>query len=72
MFNRHPFNTHHENELGGCSSKNDIECNMNSIGDISIEIKNQKHPIGCNVLYNIKIKNGWEVQEIKYPIIPKK
>jgi hypothetical protein len=47
------FNTQNKDDLGGCSSKNDIECNMNSIKDISIEIKkskNQKRLIGCNVL----------------------
>ena len=25
MFNRHPFNTQLEDELGGCTSKNDID-----------------------------------------------
>ena len=53
MFNGQPFNTQLEHELGGCSSKNDIECNMNSIGDISIEIKKSKTPdwMQCSLKY---------------------
>ena len=56
MFNGHPFNTQHEHELGGCSSKNDIECNMNSIGDISIEIKKSNTPdwMQCSLQYKNK------------------
>ena len=48
------FNTQNENELGGCSSKNDIECNMNSINDISIEIKKLKTPdwMQCSLKYD--------------------
>ena len=40
------FNTQVETELGGCSSKNDIECNMKEAmaRDISIEIKKSKTP----------------------------
>jgi hypothetical protein len=38
------FNTQHENELGGCSSKNDIECNMTTLRDVSIEIKKSNTP----------------------------
>ena len=29
------FNTQYEEDLGGCNSKNDIECNMKSLRDIS-------------------------------------
>ena len=52
------FNTQDENELGGCSSKNDIDCNMNALQDISIEIKKSNtpdwmqcslHPISNNI-----------------------
>lgn len=48
------FNTQNENELGGCSSKNDIICNMNSIMDISIEIKKSKTPdwMQCSLKYD--------------------
>ncbi len=48
------FNTQNEDELGGCSSKNDIECNMNSIRDISIEIKKSKSPdwMQCSLKYD--------------------
>jgi hypothetical protein len=45
------FNTQIEGELGGCCSKNDIECNMDSLKDIPIEIKKKIHQIGCSVLY---------------------
>jgi len=40
------FNTQKESELGGCSSKNDIECNMKEAEarDISVEIKKRKTP----------------------------
>ena len=34
--NGNNFNTQLEDELGGCSSKNDIECNMNSVRDVCI------------------------------------
>lgn len=38
------FNTQQESELGGCSFKNDIECNVNSEKDVSIEIKKLNTP----------------------------
>ena len=38
------FNTQCEEDFGGCNSKNDIECNMKSLRDISIEIKKSKTP----------------------------
>lgn len=34
--NGNDFNTQLNDELGGCSSKNDMECNMNSLRDVSI------------------------------------
>ena len=48
------FNTQLESELGGCSSKNDICCNMNSIRDVSIEIKKSKTPdwMQCSLKYD--------------------
>lgn len=54
------FNTQLINELGGCSCKNDIECNMNSIRDISIEIKKSKAPdwMQCSLKYD-NINKKW-------------
>ena len=52
--NGNSFNTQLESELGGCSSKNDICCNMNSIRDVSIEIKKYKTPdwMQCSLKYD--------------------
>jgi len=52
--NDKPFNTQCEDELGGSTSKNDISCNMNSIGDISIEIKKSRTPdwMQCSIHYD--------------------
>ena len=54
------FNTQNEDELGGCSSKNDIECNMSSIRDISIEIKKSKTPdwMQCSLKYD-NVSEKW-------------
>lgn len=53
------FNIQREDELGGCSSINDISYNLNSIGDISIEIKKFKTPdwMQCSLQYD-NIKKG--------------
>jgi len=53
------FNTQLEDELGGCSSKNDIECNMINEKDIPIEIKKSKTP-------------DWMQLSLKYDEINKK
>lgn len=52
------FNTQDEKELGGCSSKNDIECNMQSQRDIPIEIKKMNTPdwMQCSLKYE---NNRW-------------
>jgi len=52
--NGNTFNTQNEDELGGCSYKNDIECNMNSTRDISIEIKKLNTPdwMQCSLTYD--------------------
>jgi uncharacterized lipoprotein YehR (DUF1307 family) len=42
--NNNLFNTQEITELGGCSNKNDIECNMYNKNDVSIEIKKLKSP----------------------------
>lgn len=54
------FNTQCEEDLGGCNSKNDIECNMKSLRDISIEIKKSKTPdwMQCSLKYD-KDNNKW-------------
>lgn len=54
------FNLQREDELGGCSSINDISCNLNSIGDISIEIKKFKTPdwMQCSLHYD-NINKRW-------------
>uniref|UniRef100_A0A6C0HAT3 Uncharacterized protein n=1 Tax=viral metagenome TaxID=1070528 RepID=A0A6C0HAT3_9ZZZZ len=53
-----PFNTQSELELGGCNSKNDIECNLHTTNDIPIEIKKMKTPdwMQCSLQYNIENK----------------
>jgi hypothetical protein len=58
--NENNFNTQLQNELGGCSSKNDIECNMKSIKDVSIEIKKLKSPdwTQCSLKYD-NINKKW-------------
>ena len=58
--NKNDFNTQNEDDLGGCSSKNDIECNMNSERDISIEIKKSKTPdwMQCSLKYD-NINKKW-------------
>lgn len=52
--NNKPFNTQQEDQLGGCNSKNDIECNMFGEKDIPIEIKKMKTPdwMQCTLLYD--------------------
>ena len=56
------FNTQIETDLGGCSSKNDIECNMKEAmaRDISIEIKKLKTPdwMQCCLKYD-EINKKW-------------
>lgn len=53
MLNNHPFNLQNEYELGGCNSKNDIECIMGST-PIPIEIKKINTPdwMQCSLKYN--------------------
>lgn len=60
--NNKPFNTQQENELGGSSSKNDIECNFNKDRDIGIEVKIFKTPdwMQCSMK---KETNQWEASK---------
>jgi hypothetical protein len=55
--NNSDFNIQNENELGGCNSKNDIECIMNNI-IIPIEIKKINTPdwMQCSIKYNCESK----------------
>jgi hypothetical protein len=57
--NNNDFNTQKEDELGGCNSKNDIECVMGSI-NIPIEIKKIKTPdwMQCSLKYDC-ISEKW-------------
>jgi len=57
------FNTQNENELGGCSHKNDLICNLyndNKYINVSIEIKKIKTPdwMQCSLKYD-NINNKW-------------
>jgi len=54
------FNTQKINELGGCTSNNDIVCNFNKEKDIGIEIKKMRTPdwMQCSIKYNTE-KNEW-------------
>lgn len=56
-----PFNTQPKEELAGCSSKNDIECNFMDEKNIGIEIKKSKSPdwMQCSIKYNHNTKM-WE------------
>jgi hypothetical protein len=58
--NGNDFNTQNEDDLGGCGSKNDIECNMSTIRDIPIEIKKLKTPdwMQCSLKYD-NLKHKW-------------
>ena len=68
------FNTQNEDELGGCSSKNDIECNMSSTGDIGIELKKSKTPdwMQCSLKYDIASKKWIGSSKNKIPEASKK
>ena len=60
VLNGKKFNTQNENELGGCSNKNDIECNMNNLKDVPIEIKKSNSPdwMQCSLKYD-NINKKW-------------
>ena len=54
--NEKDFNTQPEDDLGGCSAKNDIECNMTTENDVKIEIKKAKTPdwMQCVLKYDVE------------------
>jgi hypothetical protein len=66
--NEKEFNTQKETELGGCSSKNDIECIMNNIV-IPIEIKKAKTPdwMQCSIKYDYKYEKWIGSSKNKIP-----
>jgi hypothetical protein len=68
------FNTQTENELGGCCSKNDIECNMNTKQDIPIEIKKLATPdwMQCSLKFDNKNKKWIGSSKNKIPNVSKK
>jgi hypothetical protein len=70
------FNTQKESELGGCSSKNDIECNMKEVEarDISVEIKKRKTPdwMQCCLKYDDTDKKWIGSKRNKIPEASKK
>ena len=57
--NQLPFNTQHESELGGCNSKNDLECEMGTL-KIPFEIKKLQAPdwMQCTLKYD-DINKKW-------------
>lgn len=63
-----PFNTQNENELGGSSSKNDIQCNFNKPYDTGIEIKKCKSPDWMQCVINLdNDKKIWKPSTGKNP-----
>jgi len=70
------FNTQKESELGGCTSKNDIECNMKEAEarDISVEIKKRKTPdwMQCSLKYDVTDKKWIGSKRNKIPEASKK
>lgn len=71
--NNNDFNIQKENELGGCSFKNDIECIMNHI-KIPIEIKKYKTPdwMQCSLKYDYMSKKWMGCLKNKIPEKSKK
>lgn len=72
--NNNLFNTQIENELGGCNSHNDIECNLFGIKDIPIEIKKSKTPdwMQCSINYDKELCNWFGSKKNKIPNKSKK
>lgn len=64
LLNDKIFNTQKEEDLGGSTISNDIECNYKLDKDIGIEIKKFNSPdwMQCSIKHNIKI-NKWEASK---------
>jgi hypothetical protein len=73
-FKGNDFNTQHVSELGGCSSANDLECNMLSEKDVSIEIKKCKTPdwMQCSLQYDFGLQRWIGSSKNKIPDESKK
>ncbi len=73
MLNNNNFNIQKENELGGTSKKNDIECIMNST-KIPIEVKKSKTPdwMQCSLKYDTTSKKWIGGSKNKIPESSKK
>ena len=56
------FNTQNEDDLAGCTSKNDLECNFKQNNDIGIECRKCNTPdwMQCSLHYD-KNTNSWDV-----------
>ena len=60
MLNGKPFNTQHENTLGGSTSNNDLSCNLEGVGDIGIEAKKLTPDwMQCSIKFNTET-NKWD------------
>ena len=58
--NNIPFHTQLEEELGGSSAKNDIECNFRSTRDIGIEVKKKSTPDWMQCKINLE-DTAWKI-----------
>jgi hypothetical protein len=67
--NGNMFNTQSEKELGGSSSKNDIECNFEKHRDVGIEIKKFNTPdwMQCTIKYDKDVKKWIPSKKGKIP-----
>jgi hypothetical protein len=64
-----PFNTQKEEELGGSSRRNDIECNLIIEKDIGIEVKKSKTPdwMQCSIKFDESTKMWMTSKNSKNP-----
>ena len=73
--NDKPFNTQKSvEELGGATSKNDLQCNFQEEKDFGIEIKKYNTPdwMQCSIKYNDETKNWESSIKSKIPLESKK
>ena len=63
------FNTQLDSELGGSSSKNDIECNYNASKDVGIEAKKYNTPdwMQCSIVYDEMLQKWSPTTRCKIP-----
>lgn len=74
LLNNKPFNTQNEDMLGGCSFRNDIECNLYKKCDIPVEIKKYNTPdwMQCSLKYDNNVKKWIGSDKNKIPDASKK